>query len=296
MPFGEGYSCCQRCQTLVADCPPAQRDPRVTNDAADYYGQQYWFGHQTGDLSLPDIVSRSRTDLSERCIHWLRSVLQYKIPPAKILEIGSAHGGFVAMLRQAGFDASGLELSPSIVQFAIENFHVPMMTGPVEDQSIPQSSLDAIVMLDVMEHLPNPQETFARCLAVLKPDGLIFAQTPCYPEHKSLEELQSSKHQFPRMFDRNEHLFLFSEQSVKTLFSRLGAEYLEFIPAIFSFYDMTFVVSRQPLIPVTKELQEKSLSQTVNGRFIQALLDLDQRRLNLLAKYRQLRDMQPPTS
>ena len=66
----------------------------------------------------------------------------------------------------------------------------------------------------------------------------------------------------------------------------LGAGHLEFIPAIFGFYDMSFIVSRRPLTLDRPWQRTAALCRTVEGRFIQALLDLDDRRLNLLAKYR----------
>ncbi|HEY1923044.1 MAG TPA: class I SAM-dependent methyltransferase [Tepidisphaeraceae bacterium] len=287
--FGEGYLHCRKCETLVAVTDSGKFDPRVTDESKDLYGKSYWFDHQTSDLGCPDILSRSRTDLSERCIHWMRSLLQFILPPAKVLEIGCAHGGFVAMLRQAGFDATGLELSPSIVQLATETFDVPVITGPIEDQSIPPQSLDAIVMMDVLEHLPNPLETVACCLKRLKPDGIFLAQTPAYPEGMTLKRLHEQKHQFPRMLDTNEHPFLFSRSSACELFRRAGAKCMEFIPAIFDFYDMSFVASRVPLQRHDAGQQSAALARTVNGRFIQALLDLDERRLNLLGKYRELR-------
>ncbi|MGD0389339.1 MAG: class I SAM-dependent methyltransferase [Tepidisphaeraceae bacterium] len=287
-PFGEGYHRCDVCQTLVSGRLGQMRDSRVTDDSTDYYGSDYWFGHQTVDLDCPDIIARMRSDLAERCVHWLRSLLQFKLPPAKILEIGCAHGGFVAMLRQAGFDAAGLELSPSIVRLATETFQVPVLTGPIEDQAIGPHSLDAIVMMDVLEHLPDPLGTLGRCFDVLKPDGILLVQTPAYPERKSLGELRDARHKFPMMLDRNEHLFLFSKRAVRDLFRRLGAPHVEFIPAIFSFYDMSFAASSESIEQLDPEEQSAALCRTVSGRFMQALLDLDQRRLNLLAKYREL--------
>jgi 2-polyprenyl-3-methyl-5-hydroxy-6-metoxy-1,4-benzoquinol methylase len=289
-PFGEGYSRCDACQTLVAQFRPQMLNPRVTDDATDYYGKDYWFSHQTADLECPDIVTRARSDLAERCVHWLRSLLQFKLPPARVLEIGCAHGGFVAMLRQAGFDASGLELSPSIVRLAGEIFGVPVLTGPIEDQSIPEHSLDAIVMMDVLEHLPDPSGTLGQCLRLLKPDGIILVQTPAYPEGKSLSQLQDEEHKFPLMLDRNEHLFLFSKSAVRKLFRRLQAPNIEFIPALFGFYDMSFLAGRGNLDRFDPAQQAAALCRTTSGRFIQALLDLDDRRLSLLARYREVRD------
>jgi 2-polyprenyl-3-methyl-5-hydroxy-6-metoxy-1,4-benzoquinol methylase len=287
-PFGEGYHRCDACQTLVSGRSGQMRDSRVTDDLTDYYGSDYWFSHQTVDLDCPDIMSRMRSDLAERCIHWLRSLLQFKLPPAKVLEIGCAHGGFVAMLRQAGFDAMGLELSPSIVRLAVETFQVPVLTGPIEDQAIAPQSLDAIVMMDVLEHLPDPLGTLGRCIELLKPDGILLVQTPAYPERQSLPELRDGRHKFPMMLDQNEHLFLFSKPAVRDLFRRLGVPHVEFIPAIFSFYDMSFAASRKSMDQFDADQQSAALCRTIGGRFMQALLDLDQRRLNLLAKYREL--------
>src|SRR5713101_4073412 len=75
----------------------------------------------------PDFYTRTRGDLTERALYWLRTLLQYRLPPGKVLELGSAHGGFVALLRSAGFDATGLEMSRWVVDFARQTFGVPML-------------------------------------------------------------------------------------------------------------------------------------------------------------------------
>jgi SAM-dependent methyltransferase len=289
--FGEGYLRCDKCQTLVVAGGVAARqtDPRVRDESNDLYGRNYWFSHQTRDLNCPDIIDRSRTDLSERCVHWLRTLLEFVLPPARVLEIGCAHGGFVAMLRQAGFDACGLELSPSIVNFARDTFDVPVFSGPIEDQPFGPDRFDAVVMMDVMEHLPQPLVTLRRCLDVLKPGGILLVQTPAYPENMSLRQLRATGHKFPQMLDPNEHPLLYSRTAARELFQHLDAEHIEFVPAIFDFYDMSFVVSRQPIVRTTAERRDAALTSTIRGRFMQAMLDLDDRRLNLLEKYRQLR-------
>src|SRR5437762_14161305 len=104
-PFSQAYRRCSQCETLVSQEWPAAPSMRVTDDERDFYGKGYWFTHQESDLHFPDIATRARADLSERCVHWLRTLLKYKLPPAQVLELGSAHGGFVAMLRWAGFQA-----------------------------------------------------------------------------------------------------------------------------------------------------------------------------------------------
>ena len=99
IPFSPGYLRCPACETLVAEILPTVNYHKVADDDRDFYGRDYWFAHQENDLGFSNITVRARADLSERCLHWLRTLLTYKLPPGKILELGSAHGGFVALLR-----------------------------------------------------------------------------------------------------------------------------------------------------------------------------------------------------
>src|SRR5687767_379701 len=191
VPFGPEFVRCATCETLVSRQrgTPADEVTHVGADEAGLYGKGYWFEHQTGDVGLPDITTRARADLPERCVHWLRTLLAYKPPPARVQELGSAHGGFVALLKLAGYDAAGLELSPFIVDFARKTFDVPMLLGPVEQQPIEPASLDAVAMMDVLEHLPDPVATMRYVASLLKPDGVLIVQTPRYAEGATFELL-----------------------------------------------------------------------------------------------------------
>lgn len=274
IPFAASYLKCNVCETIVAAELPEREVLRVNDDRRDFYGRHYWFSYQEKDLGHPDILTRSRTDLPERCLHWFRALLKYKTPPAKVLEMGSAHGGFVALLRWAGYDAFGLELSPWVVDFASRTFDVPMLLGPIEDQAIDPGSLDVIALMDVLEHLPDPIGTIQYCLSLLGPTGFLIIQTPRYPERKTYDEMAAQDDPFLKMLKKKDHLYLFSQQSIRHFFHRLAVEHLVFEPAIFSQYDMFFVASRAPLTVQTQESEEKSLSAAPGGRMIQALLDL----------------------
>src|SRR5262249_79370 len=96
--FSPEYVQCEVCETLVTSQMPDVGISRVTVNEEGLYAREYWFSHQE-TLGQPSILSRSQTDLSERCLHWLRTVLKYKQPPGPVLELGSAHGAFVALLR-----------------------------------------------------------------------------------------------------------------------------------------------------------------------------------------------------
>lgn len=256
----------------------------VQDDERDFYGKHY-FDEIAERHGLPPLDVRARADLPERCVHWLRGLLRYRLPPARILELGSAHGGYVAMMRWAGFDATGLDLSPEIVAGARGRFDVPVLEGPLESQDIAPESLDAIVLMDVMEHLGDPKETLRRCLSLLKPNGLIILQTPQYREGKSLARMEKDNDPFLRMLTPDQHLYLFSKSSVRQLFRELGVEHVTFEPAIFSFYDMALVASRAPLAAVPESEAADCLQRTSGGRLVLALLDLNRQFQDLTARY-----------
>jgi 2-polyprenyl-3-methyl-5-hydroxy-6-metoxy-1,4-benzoquinol methylase len=246
---------------------------QVSDDASDFYGRNYWFAHQASDLGHPTITERTRTDLQERCTYWVRVLLHHTLPPGRILELGAGHGGFVALLRQAGFDATGQELSPAIVDLARSTFGVAMLQGPVEDQDIPKSSFDVIALFDVMEHLQDPVATLTHCVNLLKPDGFLLIQTPRVPPDAAYEQLLARQDPFLVQFKKEEHLYLFSEQGVRDFFWRRGLPEVAFIPAIYSNYDMFFTASRTAL-PIHTNSDLAAALSAPSQRLVLALLDL----------------------
>lgn len=274
-PFNAAYLRCDVCQTLVTSRAAAQLDPRVRDDDADFYGKNYWFNYQEKQHGYANIVTRARTDLPERCLHWLRTILAYKRPPGRALELGSAHGGFVAMMREAGFDAAGLELSPAIVEFARKTFDVPMYEGPIEQQKIEPGSLDLIAMMDVLEHLPDPVGTLSACVRLLKPDGVLAVQTPHFVPGRSYEQMQEARDPFLVQFKPGEHLYMFSEQAAEELFRRVGLAHCGKEPAIFAAYDMFLLASAAPLSKLNEADLEAALLSSPKGRIALSWLDLD---------------------
>jgi SAM-dependent methyltransferase len=208
-------------------------------------------------------------------MHWLRTMLRFKPPPARVLEIGCAHGGFVALLRWAGYDALGLELSPFVVDFARKTFDITVLLGPIEQQSLPEKSLDAIVLNDVVEHLSDPLATLSCCARLLKDDGVFVVQMPDYP-NKSYEELRARDDYFLHHVDGKEkqHLHLFSRRAARRLLGELGFTSLMFEPAMFEIYDMYFVAGRQPLVRRDREVLAQQMLATPAGRVSLAWIDL----------------------
>ncbi len=246
-----------------------------------YYSRDYWFSHQTKELGLQDIETRSHLDLPERCLYWLKMVMKYRQPPAQVLELGSAHGGFLFLLQHAGYTATGLEIDPWIADYAGRTFGISTLTGTVENQEITPASLDIIVLMDVLEHLPEPQKTLEHCMSLLKPEGILVVQTPQAPQGVEYQDLLRDEHAFTRMLLPKEHIHLFSKKGAEELVGRLGLLNMVYEPAFFPAHDMFFFASRQPLQAISMAAIEKHLLSRPAGRLIKALLDQDEQNSKL---------------
>ena len=272
-PFSADFQLCQACGTLVSQAGLDNGSYLVQNDETDFYGKKYWLDHQAKELGLPQIVDRARLDLPERGVYWLRHLLGYRRPPARVLELGAAHGAFVALMRSAGFDATGLELSSWVADCARQTFDVPMLVGPIEQQDLAPGSFDVIVAHDVMEHLPDPIATLRRAVELLTPDGLLFIQMPEYPDGKSFDDLTTAKDRFlDHTKNPEEHLYLYSKRSARMLLSRLGLGHFAFQSPIFD-YDMYFVASRRAPERAADSVVETYLQGAPSRRLLLGLFD-----------------------
>ena len=283
--FDANYLHCPVCETLVYRHSPGRCLEHVSDAASDYYGKEYWFERQTAEFGDPPLPVRAREDLSRRCVYWLRALLRYRRPPGRVLELGCAHGGFSALLHWSGFDAQGLELSPTIARWATERFGIPVLSGPVEEQQIADGTLDAIVLFDVLEHLPDPAATLRHCVRLLAPGGILLIQTPVYPAGATRADLEAAASPFLKMLLPLAHLHLFSQAAVTRLVNEAGLANITFETPCFQQYDMFFAASRQPLVVAAAPEIAAALEKTPSGRLVLALLDLDDARLDAETRY-----------
>jgi 2-polyprenyl-3-methyl-5-hydroxy-6-metoxy-1,4-benzoquinol methylase len=286
VPFGPDYVRCRACETLISMGGLSDSELTVQDDEADFYGKRYWLEHVKTSFDQPDVLDRARLDLTERNPHWLSALLKYKLPPARVVELGCAHGSSVAMMRLAGYEASGTEMSPWVVSYAREKFGVPVEVATIETLQLEPASLDVIAMFDVLEHFSDPERSVRRCLELLKPDGLLLVQTPNFRPQTDYEDLVQCKDPFLDQLKPPEHLYLFSEASIREFLGRLSIRYFSPEPAIFAHYDMSFVASREPLIVHSRDQIDKKLLSSPGGRFVLALMDLRERELTLEAAWK----------
>ena len=99
---------------------------------------------------------------------------QKHVPPnAKVLDLGAGHGAFTKTLHEMGYEVCACDLFPEIFQFdPVECRKVDITsTFPYEDDFF-----DAIVAIEVSEHMTDHQNFFRETNRILKPQGKLYTE------------------------------------------------------------------------------------------------------------------------
>jgi SAM-dependent methyltransferase len=124
----------------------------------------------TGERTVPGVPAEN---------YWFRRhVAAYrfarKVVRGRVLDAGGGEGYGTAMLG-----AIGLDLDPSAAAHASRRYAgTPVVRGDLCRLPVRDRSLDAVVALQVIEHLPCAEEFVANAHRVLRPGGVLVLSTP----------------------------------------------------------------------------------------------------------------------
>jgi SAM-dependent methyltransferase len=103
-------------------------------------------------------------------------------PGARVLEIGAAQGMTVLALKQAGYDARGIEPWRPAVETSRElaretGMPIDVVEGMGENLPFGEEEFDFVLAVSVMEHVRDPLAVFREVHRVLRPGGGFFFHT-----------------------------------------------------------------------------------------------------------------------
>lgn len=182
-------------------------------DPNSYYTAEYFQGGKRdgyGDYCSSEAVLKAE-------FRGVVRILQGYGCAGRILEVGSAYGFFLETAREAGLDALGLEICDDAVascQARGLNAHAGIITRDFLRQHGP---FDAIVMLDVIEHLPEPDNTMALLASALNQSGLLVLTTGNWSS--LLSTITRSRW---RLMTPPQHLFYYTRSTLKKLANNHG--------------------------------------------------------------------------
>jgi SAM-dependent methyltransferase len=106
------------------------------------------------------------------------------LPPeaTRVLDVGCAFGyGSAAVVARGPTDRAivGVERDPQLLAQARRHFSwLPIIDADLGDLPIPDSCADAVLLLDVIEHVAEPERALAEAHRVLAPSGALIVSVP----------------------------------------------------------------------------------------------------------------------
>ncbi len=160
-----------------------------------------------------------RPDPRKRRFDTLRALLERHAPGRRILDVGCFNGAILEYLGD-GWQRSGLEPARAAAEIAGTR-GVEILGALIEDLS-GDAVFDAVIMIDVVEHLVEPRAVLARAAAALAPGGVLVigtADTASWPFR-----LQGGRHWYGAL---PEHVSFFDERSLRRFAADHGLETVE---------------------------------------------------------------------
>jgi 2-polyprenyl-3-methyl-5-hydroxy-6-metoxy-1,4-benzoquinol methylase len=97
--------------------------------------------------------------------------------PPRYLDVGCSTGFVVEAARDKEWEAIGIDLNPSAIEFG-RSRGLDLRTVPLEEAGFAPRTFDAVSLFDVLEHLLDPRRTLSACADLLAPGGILFLYVP----------------------------------------------------------------------------------------------------------------------
>jgi SAM-dependent methyltransferase len=139
----------------------------------------------------------------------------------RLVDLGAWVGFLLAEARDRGWEARGIDPSHFASQHARERFGLDVQTADLDTAELPAAGFDAVVLGDVIEHLPDPGAALERVGELLAPAGVVCLMLP------------DAGSRLARAMGRRwwsvipTHVQYFTRASLRTLLARHGFSVLE---------------------------------------------------------------------
>ena len=140
--------------------------------------------------------------------------------PRRILDVGCGDGRFLGLLRDFGspeWELVGIDLdAEAVARCRARGFEAHV--GRVEDFEDPGTGFDAVIMLQLIEHVEDPVAICRRVNALLRPGGCFVVETPNLAgiDYRLFRRSWWGHYHFPR------HWNLFSSASLRRMLEESG--------------------------------------------------------------------------
>jgi len=216
--------------------------PRLSDASllSDVYNETYWNSQAAKNHGYTDY--RADEALYLKTYRRRMSVVRRHFPePGRVLDVGCAAGFFLSVMKDAGWDVTGLEPSDAIRKHARDLIGAENVRGELLGEAeLEPGSFDLITMWDVIEHIPDAVGALRSAGQLLAPGGKLLIETQNVDSRAAKVLGKRWQH-----YKHAEHIYHFNPSTMKDLLGQAGFEILENRPALGGKYvSMGFIAER----------------------------------------------------
>ena len=118
-------------------------------------------------------------------------------PPASVLEAGCGWGVNLDALEKAGYQVTGCDISRRILEFIDRPDRRLAEADLMQDLPTDAGLFDAVLALDVIEHLDDDRAALDRLAKMVRPGGLLIVSVPALPDlWSAYDEVQGHRRRY----------------------------------------------------------------------------------------------------
>jgi SAM-dependent methyltransferase len=133
-----------------------------------------------------------------------------------ILDVGSGTGHFLSVMKESGWQVSGIEINEKAREFSAAEFGLEVIS-PDKIGSLPSAAYDAITLWHVLEHFQDPFSYASEIARMLKPGGICFIALPNSDSYDA-----NHYKEFWAAYDVPRHLWHFAPETFKLFAEKNG--------------------------------------------------------------------------
>jgi SAM-dependent methyltransferase len=213
---------CGACRTLFIAQEIDEAETSHLYEGPSYFANPDFDSAESGGYHGYLDYMEDREPIEEKFERVLERLERWQAP-GSLLDVGAGPGFMVSAAARRGWTPQGVEINPWAVQLASSELGLDVRLGTIEDLQLPPAAIDAVTMMDLIEHVPDPDALVARAAEITRPDGVLAVLTPDAGSPVS----RMLGRRWPEVKRVPEHLILFSVSGLRALLSRHGYEILE---------------------------------------------------------------------